>query len=253
MIDYNIDSQVTNSDTLRQDVALALKNRVVNNEIFKSVEHFPLINSQQAIYIMDWKQSKITYAKGVESMFGYTSTEFDMHAALNFIHPDDTKIVTRIIQGIINYSLNTSLLSADQYLNMTFRALKKDGTYIKVLRQSSPYQMDIDGKFISNLTFLTDISFMNTNENKVEWDVFSDDMDVSKFKQNIYKEFANFFTSRELEIIYLIQNKFTNQKIADQLVISIHTVIAHRKNILKKSNTHSAAELLVFCEHNGVI
>ena len=87
----------------------------------------------------------------------------------------------------------------------------------------------------------------------VEWEVFADNMDVSKFKQNIYKAFADFFTPREKEIIYLINNDFTNKKIASQLFISVHTVVAHRKNILKKSNSHNAAELLQFCILNGVI
>jgi DNA-binding CsgD family transcriptional regulator len=201
---------------------------------------------------MDWQQSKITYTKGVKDMFGYTAKEFNMHRALNFIHPDDIQVVNRIIHGIVNYVVTTSLVSNKQYLNITFRALKKDGTYIKVLRQSSPYQMDVDGKFISNLAFFTDISFIKSNDNKVEWNVFSDDIDMSKFKEHIYKEFIGFFTPREMEIVYLIQNEFSNSKIASQLFISAHTVIAHRKNILKKSNCHNAKELLAFCKLNGI-
>ncbi|WP_345274713.1 LuxR C-terminal-related transcriptional regulator [Flaviramulus aquimarinus] len=201
---------------------------------------------------MDWKQSRITFSSGVYEMLGYNSEEFNMYAALSFIHPDDIKIVNRIIQGVISHSVNTSLLSNKQYLKITFRALKKDGTYIKVLRQSSPYQMDIDGKFISNLTFLTDISFIKSHSNRVEWTLFSEDMDVSKFKENIYREFIGFFTSRELEIVYLIHNNFTNKEIASQLFISAHTVVAHRKNILRKSNCHNSRELLEFCQLNGI-
>jgi PAS domain S-box-containing protein len=252
MFKYSLETEDANFIEFRQGVTKTLQNRLVNIEKFKSLKNFPLIKSKQSMYIMDWKKSEITYSKGVQDMFGYTSKEFTMNAALNFIHPDDIQIVRRVIQGIINYSVNTALLSANQYLNMTFRVLKKDGTYIKVLRQSHPYQMDVEGKFISNLTFLTDISFIQSNDDKVEWEVFSDDMDVSKFKENIYKEFINFFTPREMEIMYLIQHDFTNQKIASQLLISSHTVIAHRKNILKKSNCHNTKELLVFCKLNGI-
>lgn len=253
MFEFNSNTEGSNSDKFRNSIAKTLKNHIVAKETFNKVDNFPLIKSKQSLYIMDWKQSKITFAKGVEDMFGYTSEEFNMHAALNFIHPDDVKIVNRIIQGIISYSVHTVLLSAKQYLTMTFRALKKDGTYIHVLRQSSPYEMDVDGKFISNLTFLTDISFMRSHGDSVEWEVFSDDMDVSKFKEIIYKEFVDFFTPREMEIVYLIQNNFTNQKIASELCISPHTVVAHRKNILKKSNCHNKKELLEFCKFNGII
>lgn len=253
MIELNKNTEVSNSVNFRQDMATSLNKHFVNKQTFNALEHFPIINGKQALLIMDWKQSKISYSKGVEEMFGYHSDEFCIDAALNFIHPDDLKMVSRIIQGNVKYCAATTILSANQYLNMTFRALKKDGSYIRVLRQSSPYQLDDDGKFTSNLTFLTDISFMKTNDNKVEWSVFSDDMDVSKFKENIYKEFVGFFTPREMEIVYLIQNNFTNKKIASQLVISVYTVKTHRKNIFKKSNTHNATELLVFCELNGII
>ena len=202
---------------------------------------------------MDWKKSKITYSKGITEMFGYTKDEFNMNVALNNIHPEDKKIVHRVIRGLIQHSINTSLSGGNQYLKLTYRSLKKDGTYIKVLRQSSPYQIDVDGKFISNMTFLTDISFMTSNDNKVEWHVFSDEMDMSKFKAGIYKEFINFFTKRELQVIALIQHHFTNKEIAARLFISAHTVVSHRKNILKKSNCSNAKELLEFCKLNGIL
>lgn len=253
MIKSKLNAEVFNSDKFSKAIAKNLEGRVITNQNFESINHFPLIKSKQSLYIMDWQQSKITYSKGIEDMLGHTSEEFNMHAALNFIHPDDLKIVNRIIRGIINYSVNTTLLSTKQYLTMTFRVQKKDGSYMKVLRQSSPYQMDVDGKFISNLTFLTDISFMKANDSLVEWDVFSDDMDLSKFKEKIYKEFINFFTPREMEVLYLIQNEFTNLQIASQLFISPHTVAVHRKNIFKKSNSHNAKELIEFCKLNGII
>ena len=198
MFEYNSKTKMPDADRFRQDIAKTLKNRIVNDHKFKDIKNFPLINSKQSMYIMDWQKSKITYAKGIQEMFGYSANEFSMNTALIYIHPDDVKTVKRIIQGIVSHSIKTPLLSADQYLNMTFRAQKKDGTYIKVLRQSSPYQMDIDNKFISNLTFLTDISFINSGNNSVEWDIFSHDMDVSKFKENIYREFVDYFTPREL-------------------------------------------------------
>mgnify|MGYP001133353135 CR=1 FL=1 len=49
---------------------------------------------------MDWQQSKITYTKGIEDMFGYTPEEFNMHAALNFIHPDDIEKLKKIYNSM---------------------------------------------------------------------------------------------------------------------------------------------------------
>jgi DNA-binding NarL/FixJ family response regulator len=41
-------------------------------------------------------------------------------------------------------------------------------------------------------------------------------------------------SNRELELIHLIAAGYTNQEIADQLFLSVHTIKSHRKNIIKK-------------------
>lgn len=251
--DKNLSTSLFDSNAFSREIAKALANRSIDKKKFKSVSKFPLIAGKQALYIMDWQKSKISYSKSIPKMFGYTKDEFNMTMALNNIHPEDKKIVNRVIRGVINQSINTNLSAGNQYLILTYRAQKKDGKYIKILHQSWPYQLDDKGNFISNLTFLTDISFMKTNDNKVEWDILSDNIDVSLFKETIYKEFMNFFTKRELAVISLIQNHFTNKQIADQLFISVHTVVSHRKNILKKSICHNAKELIEFCKLNGII
>ena len=213
---------------------------------------FPLIEGQQSLYIRKLSNSKITYSRGTFQLFGYHDQEFNTSLALSFIHPDDELIVSRISNGFIKHCLKKSPLHGKQYLNMTFRALKKDGQYIRVLRQSSPYQYNKKGKLISNLSILSDISFMKDND-KIEWEIISNNHDKVAFKQKIYKEFKGFFTPRELEIIKLIKDGLTNRQIASVLHISIHTVISHRKNILKKCNCHNIEELLSFVDNNGII
>ena len=213
---------------------------------------FPLIEGQQSLYIRKLSNSKITYSRGTFQLFGYHDQEFNTSLALSFIHPDDELIVSRISNGFIKHCLKKSPLHGKQYLNMTFRALKKDGQYIRVLRQSSPYQYNKKGKLISNLSILSDISFMKDND-KIEWEIISNNHDKVAFKQKIYKEFKGVFTPRELEIVHLIGDEFTNKQMAVQLFISAHTVIAHRKSILKKSNCHNKKELLEFCELSGII
>ena len=237
----------------RNAIAKILNDRIVKEQEFNTLKDFPIVAGKQAMYIMDWQKSQLVYVHGIYEMLGYTEAEFTMELAMNYIHPDDLDIVTRILKGVINLATDPDIRVKNEYLNVTFRLLKKDGMYLKVMRQSSPYQTDQDGRFISNVSVITDISFMNATSNLVEWELFADNVDISKFKQNIYKEFSNFFTTRELEIVHLIKNDFTNKKIAVQLFISQHTVVAHRKNIYKKSNCHNSKELLKFCKQNRII
>ncbi len=62
----------------------------------------------------------------------------------------------------------------------------------------------------------------------------------------------NDLTSREIEIIKLIAEKYSNQEIADMLFISIHTVYTHRKNIMKKLKLKSPVELILYALDKGL-
>lgn len=51
-------------------------------------------------------------------------------------------------------------------------------------------------------------------------------------------------SKRELQIAQLLAQGIDNEKIAEQLFISKHTVHTHRKSIFKKLNIHSLVELM---------
>lgn len=53
-------------------------------------------------------------------------------------------------------------------------------------------------------------------------------------------------TERELEIITLIAEGFTNHEIADKLFLSTHTVNTHRKNIMSKLGVTNTAGIVMY-------
>ncbi len=53
-------------------------------------------------------------------------------------------------------------------------------------------------------------------------------------------------SQREREIIGCVVKGMTNKEIAEQLFISVHTVITHRRNITRKLQIHSAAGLTIY-------
>jgi DNA-binding NarL/FixJ family response regulator len=60
-------------------------------------------------------------------------------------------------------------------------------------------------------------------------------------------------TDRELEIIRLIEQEYSNKQIAQKLVISERTVETHRKNIFRKTKTNSVIGLIKYAwEHKLV-
>lgn len=58
---------------------------------------------------------------------------------------------------------------------------------------------------------------------------------------------------REFEVLRLITRGLKTLEIADELHLSHHTINTHRKNILKKLNLKSPAELIVYAMENQIL
>ncbi len=66
----------------------------------------------------------------------------------------------------------------------------------------------------------------------------SDDVELSK---------------REIDVLVYVAKGLMNKEIADQMNISIHTVISHRKNITRKTGIKSVSGLTVYALLNNLI
>ena len=70
--------------------------------------------------------------------------------------------------------------------------------------------------------------------------------------QNSKKDSFN-LSHRELEILKLIAEGNSSNKIADQLFISSNTVDTHRKNIMAKCGVKKITELITFANKNQLL
>lgn len=62
-----------------------------------------------------------------------------------------------------------------------------------------------------------------------------------------------FLSERELEVLKLLVTGNSNKEIADQLFISAHTVISHRKNISLKTGIKSLSGLTIYAVIQNII
>ena len=69
---------------------------------------------------------------------------------------------------------------------------------------------------------------------------------------NLAQELRN-LTPREIEVLKLVAEGHTSQEIADQLVLSIKTVQAHRANIMEKLGLRDITQLVRFAIRYGLI
>jgi DNA-binding NarL/FixJ family response regulator len=71
-----------------------------------------------------------------------------------------------------------------------------------------------------------------------------------------YKPFPDeslVFTERELEVIKLVCEEFSNKEIASQLQLSQRTVETHRVRIMERMNVKSVAGLVAYAYSNGLV
>ena len=60
-------------------------------------------------------------------------------------------------------------------------------------------------------------------------------------------------SKREMDVLVAVAKGMMNKEIADQMNISIHTVISHRKNITRKTGIKSVSGLTVYALLNNLI
>ena len=68
-------------------------------------------------------------------------------------------------------------------------------------------------------------------------------------KERLHKELSK----REIEVLNLISEGFTNADIAEQLFTSKRTIETHRQNLLEKTQTRNTAALIKYAILNGII
>ncbi len=83
---------------------------------------------------------------------------------------------------------------------------------------------------------------------------------MNKANENLYKKsdenyskLNELLTEREIQILQLIAEGYTNAQIADKLFISSGTVDTHRKNLMKKLNIHNVSGLVKFAIKHKII
>jgi DNA-binding NarL/FixJ family response regulator len=69
---------------------------------------------------------------------------------------------------------------------------------------------------------------------------------LNSFLTDQSKDTDTELTKREIEVLQLLTKGYSNKEIADQLFVSTHTVISHRKNISEKTGIKSASGLTMY-------
>lgn len=199
-------------------------------------------------FIFNPPQNRIEHVgPTISNVLGYDADEFTIGLMMNNVHPDDQPNFVNFEAAVVDFKKKLTPAQLLKYKSRyNYRIRRKDGSYIHILQQSITVQTDQDGAVLRNFVIHTDISYLKS-DNKMKLSFIGLEgepsyVDVHPIKNLIPT--SPILTNRELEILQLIAADFQTSEIAKKLFLSPHTVSTHRKNIFKKTKTHSTLQLL---------
>jgi DNA-binding CsgD family transcriptional regulator len=217
------------------------------------------------IHVIDYtKRRHVGISGQLTEMIGYTPRDL-MDNGLDFVidkfQKDDFKVYNEsIFTKIVDTLKKIPQHEHDDLLfSFNYRAKNCEGKWIHLYQQVSYVTDPVTKLPLYNIGVVTDISLVKTN-NCI---AFSVD------KKNNGQAFSNFknlsieyfypdpeesqLSKREREVLGWLAEGYSSKQIANKLYLSESTIIIHRKNMLKKTNSKNIAELIRYATKHGLI
>ena len=200
-------------------------------------------------FIVNGINGKFEYLhSSVFEIYGHNSEEFTMENFLGFIHPDDLGYFITCENTVVDFFSRLPPDKIQKYkVRYDYRVRKANGKYIRILHQVLTIHSTDEGGIIRTLVSHTDISHLKKDNTSslsfigLEGEPSYIDVAIVNSSFKYKKEVV---TKREKAIIYQLAMGQSSRQIGIELGISKHTVDTHRKNILKKTECKSVAELI---------
>lgn len=206
---------------------------------FKALANFQL--GPAFFYIFDTANLKYEWiSPEVQEVLGWVPAEVTANLMLKSVHPDDLPLFSKIESRIHDFLSDHYNRVTEYKIIYHYRIKRKDGGFIRVLRQLFNVKgegrmlrfgivTDITGLFPEGEPFLKIINWRDNTTHNIDISL------RTKIKCPLSK--------REFEIASLIVNGLTSREISEKLFVSYQTVKTHRKNIYYKLGCNNEIQL----------
>lgn len=200
-------------------------------------------------YIFDVRNGQFLYVDpSIHDILGIQPDALTVTDFMARIHPQDVIYFLNFENKVSEFF---GQLKPDQIMkykvSYDLRIKNANEEYVRILHQVITINQSKEGHVLQTLGVHTDISHIkNEGEPKISFIGLEGEpsfIDVDYRKPFVYN--LDILSIREKEIIKHLCEGHTSLQIASMLSISEHTVKTHRKNILKKVDVKSTAELVV--------
>jgi DNA-binding CsgD family transcriptional regulator len=243
----------------------------VDSKVSKLIEFMKLMPNelralQGAFYVLDYTQRKYLYfdLPVKRKILGYEPQVF-LNSGLDFVmgiyNPADFRIVNQqIFKHTLNFLDNTPQHEHLQYMFTYTYRLKNNGGTDSMVLQKSRFITDKETSLpLYSFGLVEDISTIKRDNQMVFMiDRIEEDagvLNLHNIETSTYNPDSELpdLSAREKEILQWIAKGNNNKEIAAKLFLSEHSIITHRRNILRKSGCQNMIELIKLCSKAGII
>jgi len=203
------------------------------------------VGTGQYVYVSSSLQRLLGYAP---EAFATDGLAFTRH----LLHPADAGNLEKLQGRVAEFLLTVPPPQRVGYqCNYDYRLRKSDGTYLRLLEQSTVLYTDARGEITHLAATCSDITHWKKDE-VLTASVVSPAGTTCLVCTSADRELPKHLlpSKREKEILDLIAVGCTSQQIADRLFISLHTVNTHRRNLMRKIKAKCGNDLFRYALAN---
>jgi DNA-binding CsgD family transcriptional regulator len=213
----------------------------------KSLVHFP----DEAIYIYSFKENRMIYADGWESVLGYRDDEINMLAIVNASVPKYAPFSYELNDKALKFILGKSTDLEHYSFSIELKKFHKNGTEVPVVAKVGVFGVEnnrmvsIIGRFTINprLIFGEVMRYAAYGPEKEE---FEEELNKSLF---CYQAISD----KEREALALAAKGLPFKEIAHQLKVSPSAIEKRINPLYKRFNVNSLAHLVGFAYENHIL
>ncbi|HVX27026.1 MAG TPA: helix-turn-helix transcriptional regulator [Parafilimonas sp.] len=215
-------------------------------------------------FIIDYTKAQYLSLSGGVHMTLYPPQEF-LEGGIDFLvhiyNPYDFKVYNeKVFNANVNFLKTVSCQEHHKYVfSYNFRFLNGAGEWCAVYQRSSYITSKQTGLPLYNIGMVSDITAFKTDTTMLHTIEYFEQKEDGFTKTLVQKNFFYpyeedmLLTRREKEILKRMTDGLTSKEIAEKFFLSEDTIINHRKNMLRKTNTKNVAELISYCLKNKII
>lgn len=227
-------------------------------EIIRELKNSPFRSVIQAWSVLDFYRYEHLHAEGYEKYFGWPDEKMTSDFILDIVHPDDREAFGMLyylcLEGLLHMPIPVKNIG---HFCISYRIKTASGDYVRILETNNIIECDAEKNIpLICLSQMNKVDYASDSSRVSYYFLIRDEHQsveiMSEFLRQ-YDPLVNIFSDTEIKIVKHIQAGLTSKEIADKVFLSKHSIDKYRKNLLKKTGSASAPQMVNYLRQIGVL